>query len=150
MTSQKQRSQPYSPLYQNKRCKNAGIPHFGGCTCQLFSSSVPLSFILLNGIQLSFTNWNGFSQTYQWIGLEQYQRLLQDQATWLVVKNTLLWNWEHHLAKYHRTWICSFIKSKFKDESHHKNGHLFTCHDQPDCDGLYLVFSVCLPRRCLK
>ncbi|MEC1049113.1 sugar ABC transporter permease, partial [Bacillus safensis] len=45
----------------------------------------------LNGIQLSFTNWNGFSQTYQWIGLGQYGRLLQDQTTWLVVKNTLLY-----------------------------------------------------------
>ena len=46
MTSQKQSSQPHSPLYQNKRYKNARIHHFGGCTCQLFSSSVPLSFIL--------------------------------------------------------------------------------------------------------
>lgn len=45
----------------------------------------------INGIQLSFTNWNGFSQTYDWIGVEQYQRLLADSTTWLVVKNTLLY-----------------------------------------------------------
>ncbi|WP_404825974.1 carbohydrate ABC transporter permease [Priestia flexa] len=45
----------------------------------------------INGIQLSFTNWNGFSQTYDWIGVEQYQRLLADPTTWLVVKNTLLY-----------------------------------------------------------
>ncbi|MCL7871634.1 carbohydrate ABC transporter permease [Bacillus altitudinis] len=44
-----------------------------------------------NGIQLSFTNWNGFSQQYEWIGLDQYKRLLQDPTTWLVVKNTLLY-----------------------------------------------------------
>ncbi|MFS0654924.1 sugar ABC transporter permease [Bacillus sp. 179-C3.3 HS] len=44
-----------------------------------------------NGIQLSFTNWNGFSQNYEWIGLAQYERLLQDPTTWLVVKNTLLY-----------------------------------------------------------
>ncbi|MDM5298311.1 sugar ABC transporter permease [Bacillus pumilus] len=44
-----------------------------------------------NGIQLSFTNWNGFSQNYEWIGLQQYKRLLQDPTTWLVVKNTLLY-----------------------------------------------------------
>ena len=37
-----------------------------------------------NGIQLSFTNWNGFSQQYEWIGLDQYKRLLQDPTTWLV------------------------------------------------------------------
>ena len=44
-----------------------------------------------NGIQLSFTNWNGFSQNDEWIGLDQYKRLLQDPTTWLVVKNTLLY-----------------------------------------------------------
>lgn len=45
----------------------------------------------LNGIQLSFTNWNGFSQTYDFIGFEQYKRLFTDPTTWLVVKNTLLY-----------------------------------------------------------
>ncbi|PAD69338.1 glycerol-3-phosphate ABC transporter permease [Bacillus sp. 7586-K] len=44
-----------------------------------------------NGIQLSFTNWNGFSQTYDFIGFEQYKRLFTDPTTWLVVKNTLLY-----------------------------------------------------------
>src|SRR6478735_5373664 len=38
-----------------------------------------------------FTNWNGFSQTYDWIGLQQYKRLLADPTTWLVIKNTLLY-----------------------------------------------------------
>jgi len=45
----------------------------------------------LNGIKLSFTNWNGFSQTYDFIGFEQYKRLFTDPTTWLVVKNTLLY-----------------------------------------------------------
>ncbi|MDQ0223810.1 carbohydrate ABC transporter permease [Metabacillus niabensis] len=45
----------------------------------------------LNGIQLSFTNWNGFSQKYDFIGFEQYKRLFTDPTTWLVVKNTLLY-----------------------------------------------------------
>ena len=40
----------------------------------------------INGIRLSFTNWNGFSQTYDWIGLQQYKRLLADPTTWLVIK----------------------------------------------------------------
>ncbi|MBD1380686.1 carbohydrate ABC transporter permease [Metabacillus arenae] len=44
-----------------------------------------------NGIQLSFTNWNGFSQDYDWIGFAQYERLFTDSTTWLVVKNTLLY-----------------------------------------------------------
>lgn len=45
----------------------------------------------LNGIQLSFTNWNGFSQSYDWVGFEQYKRLFTDPTTWLVLKNTLLY-----------------------------------------------------------
>ncbi|MFJ5963210.1 carbohydrate ABC transporter permease [Bacillus sp. NPDC093026] len=53
--------------------------------------SIFIIYPFFNGIQLSFTNWNGFSQNYQWIGLDQYKRLLQDPTTWLVVKNTLLY-----------------------------------------------------------
>ncbi len=45
----------------------------------------------LNGIKISFTNWNGFSQTYGYVGFSQYTRMLQDPDTWLVVKNTLLY-----------------------------------------------------------
>lgn len=45
----------------------------------------------LNGIKISFTNWNGFSQTYDYVGFNQYTRMLKDPDTWLVVKNTLLY-----------------------------------------------------------
>lgn len=45
----------------------------------------------LSGIRISFTDWNGFSQTKNWIGLDQYIRMFQDPTTWLVVKNTLLY-----------------------------------------------------------
>ncbi|MCM3601132.1 sugar ABC transporter permease [Robertmurraya korlensis] len=45
----------------------------------------------LNGIKISFTNWNGFSQTYDYVGFSQYTRMLKDPNTWLVVKNTLLY-----------------------------------------------------------
>ncbi|WP_221567189.1 carbohydrate ABC transporter permease [Alkalihalobacillus sp. TS-13] len=53
--------------------------------------SVFILYPFLNGIRVSFTDWNGFSQTKNWIGLEQYKRMFQDPATWLVVKNTLLY-----------------------------------------------------------
>ncbi|WP_430356815.1 carbohydrate ABC transporter permease [Terribacillus saccharophilus] len=45
----------------------------------------------LDGIRISLTNWNGFSQVYDYIGLEQYRRMFADPDTWLVVKNTLLY-----------------------------------------------------------
>ncbi|MFD2214895.1 carbohydrate ABC transporter permease [Metabacillus endolithicus] len=58
------------------------------------SFAVVFLFILypfFNGIQLSFTNWNGFSQDYDFVGFDQYKRLFADPTTWLVVKNTLLY-----------------------------------------------------------
>ncbi|PLS03754.1 glycerol-3-phosphate ABC transporter permease [Neobacillus cucumis] len=45
----------------------------------------------LMGIRISFTNWDGFSQTYDYVGLKQYARLLKDSDTWLVVGNTLIY-----------------------------------------------------------
>ncbi|EQB35222.1 glycerol-3-phosphate ABC transporter permease [Virgibacillus sp. CM-4] len=45
----------------------------------------------INGIRISFTNWNGFSQMYDFIGFKQYTRMLSDPDTWLVVRNTLIY-----------------------------------------------------------
>lgn len=44
----------------------------------------------LNGIKISLTNWNGFSQTFKYVGLYQYKRMLADPDTWLIVRNTLV------------------------------------------------------------
>lgn len=43
------------------------------------------------GLRISFTNWNGFSQSYDYVGFEQYIRMFKDPDTWLIVKNTLLY-----------------------------------------------------------
>lgn len=45
----------------------------------------------LMGIKISFTNWDGFSQTFDYVGFAQYARLLKDSDTWLVVGNTLIY-----------------------------------------------------------
>ncbi|OEH54839.1 glycerol-3-phosphate ABC transporter permease [Oceanobacillus sp. E9] len=45
----------------------------------------------LNGIRISFRNWNGFSQTFDYVGLRQYTRLLTDPDTWTIVRNTLIY-----------------------------------------------------------
>ena len=34
---------------------------------------------LVKGVYLSFTNWNGYSQTYKMVGLDNYVRMLDDQ-----------------------------------------------------------------------
>lgn len=57
----------------------------------LFAVSFFILYPFLNGLKISFTNWNGFSQTYDYVGFSQYLRMLQDPDTWLIVKNTLLY-----------------------------------------------------------
>lgn len=44
---------------------------------------------LIKGVQLSFTNWNGYSQTYKMVGLENYTRMLSDQNVHRAFINTI-------------------------------------------------------------
>lgn len=45
----------------------------------------------VSGIKISFTNWNGFSQSYQYIGWSNYKSLLDDEILQLALKNTLIY-----------------------------------------------------------
>nr|WP_042276224.1 sugar ABC transporter permease [[Clostridium] dakarense] len=46
---------------------------------------------LLKGIMFSFTNWNGFSQTYKFVGIENYKRILTDPNVKLAFFNTIIY-----------------------------------------------------------
>lgn len=48
-------------------------------------------FPFISGLRISFTDWDGFSQTMNFVGLEQYTRMFNDPTTWLVAGNTLLY-----------------------------------------------------------
>jgi raffinose/stachyose/melibiose transport system permease protein len=45
----------------------------------------------IQGIKLSFTNWDGFSQTYQWIGWENYKMIFSDIKVHITFKNTFIY-----------------------------------------------------------
>lgn len=45
----------------------------------------------LQGIRLSFTNWNGYSQTMKYVGLKNYIRLFQDANVKTALINTLIY-----------------------------------------------------------
>ncbi|WFA07367.1 sugar ABC transporter permease [Bacillus sp. HSf4] len=79
--------------------------------------SVFMIYPFLNGIKITFTNWNGFSQTYDWIGFGQYKRMLFDPATWLVVRNTLLYGlgstiWQNVIGLLYALLLFQSIKMK--------------------------------------
>ncbi|RKD76175.1 raffinose/stachyose/melibiose transport system permease protein [Sinobaca qinghaiensis] len=48
-------------------------------------------FPFISGLRISFTDWDGFSQTMNFVGLDQYTRMFSDPTTWLVAGNTLLY-----------------------------------------------------------
>ena len=43
----------------------------------------------IQGIRLSFTNWNGYSQTMKFVGIKNYTRLFQDANVKTALVNTL-------------------------------------------------------------
>lgn len=44
-----------------------------------------------NGVRISFTNWNGFSQAYEYVGLENYKTLFKDSNMFRAFINTLIY-----------------------------------------------------------
>lgn len=55
----------------------------------LFALFVIAPFV--KGIYLSFTNWNGYSQTYKFVGLTNYVRMLTDVNVLRAFRNTLIY-----------------------------------------------------------
>lgn len=45
----------------------------------------------MEGIRISFTNWNGYSQNYKYVGLDNYRKLLHDGKILVALKNTLIY-----------------------------------------------------------
>lgn len=45
----------------------------------------------LKGMQISFTNWDGYNQNYDWIGFQNYSRMFSDPDMKTVVKNTFIY-----------------------------------------------------------
>jgi raffinose/stachyose/melibiose transport system permease protein len=53
--------------------------------------AVFIFYPFLKGIQISFTNWDGYNQNYKWIGLKNYSRMFSDPDMKTVVKNTFIY-----------------------------------------------------------
>ncbi len=53
--------------------------------------AVFILYPLMQGINLSFTNWDGYSPHYSYVGLEKYGDMLTDLRTRRVIVNTLIY-----------------------------------------------------------
>ena len=46
---------------------------------------------LIQTVELSFTNWDGLRSSWDWVGLDNYERLLNDQRLRASLLNNLTW-----------------------------------------------------------
>jgi len=46
---------------------------------------------LISGLHISFTNWNGYSQSYSYVGFKNYRNLFSNQAVRIAFRNTLVY-----------------------------------------------------------
>ena len=53
--------------------------------------SVFIFYPFFQGIHLSFTNWDGYSSQFRWVGLMQYGRILSDQVVLRAIVNTFIY-----------------------------------------------------------
>lgn len=55
----------------------------------LFAIFVVYPFI--DGLKITFTNWNGYSQSYDYVGFSNYIAMLTDKNVWTAFGNTLIY-----------------------------------------------------------
>jgi raffinose/stachyose/melibiose transport system permease protein len=53
--------------------------------------SVFIYYPIIQGIKISFTNWNGYSPDYSFVWLENYRYMVTDMRTYKVILNTLIY-----------------------------------------------------------
>jgi raffinose/stachyose/melibiose transport system permease protein len=53
--------------------------------------SIFIYYPLIQGLKFSFTNWNGYSAKYSFVGLENYRYMFTDARTYKVIINTLIY-----------------------------------------------------------
>ncbi len=53
--------------------------------------AVFIVYPLLQGVRISFTNWNGYSPTFDWVGWQKYERFLTDTRVHQALLNTFVY-----------------------------------------------------------
>lgn len=74
-----------------KQKRRRGIPIDILYLPALFLLIVFVAYPLASGIQISFTNWNGYSRSYQYLGLANYRKMFRDKMFYTALKNTILY-----------------------------------------------------------
>lgn len=68
-----------------------GIPMNSLYVPALILFAVFVLYPLFSGVQISFTNWDGYSPDYRYVGLNNYARMLHDKMFYTALKNTIIY-----------------------------------------------------------
>ena len=58
-----------------------------------------VAFPIVSGINISFTNWNGYSQEYSYVGFDNYRKMFTDPQVWTAFRNTLIYGFGSTLVQ---------------------------------------------------
>lgn len=73
---------------------------------------------LVEAFRISFTQWNGYSQHYTYIGVSNYLKMLSDKNFYLAFRNTLIYGFGSALFQnIFGLALALFLNSKFKGRS---------------------------------
>lgn len=99
-----------------KKSKGNSINLFYVPALMLFAIFV--LYPLIKGIRISFTSWNGYSQTMKYVGLSNYKRLFSDKNVWVAIRNTAIYGFGSTLIQNVLGLLYAlFLNRKFRGSS---------------------------------
>jgi raffinose/stachyose/melibiose transport system permease protein len=90
-SSSKSRSEPRMAGHRLKRFFDSPASLNLMYVPALLLFTVFIFYPITQGIKISFTNWNGYSPHYSYVGLENYRYMFTDMRTYKVIINTLIY-----------------------------------------------------------
>lgn len=50
-----------------------------------------IGYPFIQGIKISFTDWDGYNLTYNYVGFDKYKDIFTDRNVWIAIKNTFIY-----------------------------------------------------------
>lgn len=82
-----------------------------------------IAFVVIPGLDLfriSFTNWDGYSPSFRWIGFENYKSMFQNTDLWMSLKNNMVYFVIHLLMIPVELAFAVILNSKLKGAGFYK------------------------------
>ena len=96
---------------------------------------------LLSGLHISFTNWNGYSPKYKYVGAANYLKLAKDKMFFTALKkHGDLWSGKHISSDRDRYRLCAFAPEEISGTDADPGNCLSSGDDCISDYGIYFLF----------